>query len=155
MKKMTNLTVARINATRNLFAALPTEFTAKQFEDARRAEAFANAVAARRPDNYRWIDVAFKPYGLDCLRQDGFVILARVETFPKEVSMEWGEVVDRYKTDEVLFTGELMKCFDFRNQDYCNRTVKFLPDQLVTVEAKRNYYKVDFDALSAYLDNLL
>ena len=154
MKQMTNINIARINATRNLFACLPTEFTAQQFDDARRAEAFANAVAARRPNNYRWMDVEFKPYSLQNLREDGFVVIARVETFPKEVSMEWGEVVDRYKEDEVLFTGELMKCFDFRNEDYRSRKVNFLPDRLVTIEAKRNYYKVDFDALSAYLENL-
>ena len=51
MKKMTNINVARINATRNLFASLPIEFTTQQFEDARRAEALANAVAASNEHN--------------------------------------------------------------------------------------------------------
>lgn len=155
MKKMTNINVARINATRNLFASLPIEFTTQQFEDARRAEALANAVAAGHSHNFRWLDAEFKPYSLQNLREDGFVVIARVETFPKEVNVEWGEVVDRYKTDEVLFSGPLMKCFDFRNEDYRNRSVNFLPDRLATIEAKRNYYKVDFDALNAYLENLL
>ena len=154
MKKMTNINIARINATRNLFACLPTEFTAQQFDDARRSETLANAVAAGISHNFKWLETKFKPYSLQNMREDGFVVIARVETFPKEVSVEWGEVVDRYKTDEVLFSGPLMKCFDFRNEDYRNRSVNFLPDQLVTIEAKRNYYKVDFDALSAYLENL-
>ena len=155
MKKMINRDIARINATRNLFASLPTEFTAQQFDDARRSETLANAVAAGISHNFKWLEAKFKPYSLQNMREDGFVVIARVETFPKEVSLEWGEVVDRYKTDEILFSGPLMRCFDFRNEDYRNRAVNFLPDRLATIEAKRNYYKVDFDALNAYLENLL
>ena len=152
MKHSTNNNFARIQATMNLFEALGlNEFTGKQYDEMRTAKSHENAKGTCWAGNcnMRYVPNDYKPYSLQDMREDGFIVVARQEPIEIMIAVEIHRVLDR-NHDEV-FRGTWDECREWVGD--CRRDFYFrwAETEQRPMQAVRNYYTIDRNAFAEYL----
>lgn len=148
MKTYNELTVARMNTTSALLAALPQIFTAKEYNAMREEKARENSGMRRL--SFRYIPREHLPYTLDGLREVGAIVIAFTEPVQIEVETPIYEVVVR-ATGESLFIGTDEECDKFRGDDWKRLGTVYKGKEKREITAQRHHYSVSHEAYRNYI----